>query len=58
LTKTKRNETKGIGGDELDKMKGTSMVVHASTNINPPTKTYFKVFRTQESSIVLEGLDC
>lgn len=38
LTKTKRNETKGIGGDELDEMKGKSMVVHTSTNINPPRK--------------------
>jgi len=38
LTKTKRNETKRIGGDEFDEMKGKSMVVHASTNINPPRK--------------------
>ncbi len=38
LTKTKRNETKGIGGDEFDEMKGKSMVVRASTNISPPRK--------------------
>jgi len=42
LTKTKKNEIKGIGGDELDEMKGKSMVVHASTNINPPRKDISK----------------